>query len=199
MGTLLAFKRPRARTAALSLRERVQLVLQVLAVLAVLALAPRLVARASGGNVGTLAQGSAAPNVSAALLANAPEGLPNPARVDLAALRGRIVVLDFWATWCGPCNVTSPILDAFAKAHAAEGVTVVGISQDNDAEDVESWLVRHKVSYVVAHDSNGSAGRAFSVSNLPTLILLDREGNIRARRVGVTQRGELERLLAAVR
>jgi len=199
MGTLLAFKRPRSRTAALTLRERVQLAVQVVAVIAVLALAPRLVARASGGSVSSVAQGSAAPNVSAAVLANAPEGLVNPAQVDLAALRGRIVVLDFWATWCGPCNVTSPILDAFAKAHAAEGVTVLGISQDNDAEDVTSWLVRHKVSYVVAHDGNGSAGRAFAVSNLPTLVVVDREGNIRARRVGVTQRGELERILAAVR
>ncbi len=199
MGTLLAFERPRARTAALTLRERVQAALQVLAVLAVLALVPRLVARASGGSAGTLAQGSMAPNIGAAVLANAPVGQPDATRIDLASLRGRIVVLDFWATWCGPCNVTSPILDAFAKAHAADGVVVVGISQDNDPEDVASWLGRHKVSYVVAHDSDGTAGRAFSVSNLPTLVMLDREGNIRARRVGVTQRGELERLLAAVR
>ena len=198
MGTLLEFKRPAShRAPALSGRERLQLGLQELAVVAVLAMVPRLVARASGGSVEPTTQGSPAPNVHAAVLANAPD----PARktIDLAQLRGRVVVLDFWATWCGPCNVTSPILDAFAKAHADEGVTVVGISQDNDPEDVESWLVRHKVAYVVAHDSTGQAGRTYGVTNLPTLVVVDRDGNIRAKRVGVTQRGELERILAAVR
>jgi thiol-disulfide isomerase/thioredoxin len=198
MGTLLEFKRPSSpRTPGLSGHERLQLGVQALAVVAVLAMVPRLVARASGGSLEPTTQGSPAPNVQAAVLANGPD----PARksIDLASLRGRVVVLDFWATWCGPCNVTSPILDAFAKAHAEEGVTVVGISQDNDPEDVEAWLVRHKVSYVVAHDSTGQAGRTYGVSNLPTLVVVDREGNIRAKRVGVTQRGELERILAAVR
>jgi cytochrome c biogenesis protein CcmG/thiol:disulfide interchange protein DsbE len=198
MGTILEFKRPPSKRApALSARERLQLAVQLLAVLAVLAVAPRMVARASGGSVEPTTQGSPAPNVQATVLANAPSA--GQKVVDLASLRGRVVVLDFWATWCGPCNVTSPILDAFARAHAEEGVTVVGISQDGDAEDVESWLARHKVSYVVAHDATGQAGRTYGVTNLPTLVVVDREGNIRAKRVGVTQRGELERILAAVR
>lgn len=198
MGTLLEFKRPPStRVPALSVRERLQLGVQVVAVVATLAMLPRLVARASGGSLEPTSQGSPAPNVQAAVLANAPDPTRNV--VDLASLRGRVVVLDFWATWCGPCNVTSPILDAFARAHAAEGVTVVGISQDNDPEEVESWLGRHKVSYVVAHDSTGHAGRTYGVSNLPTLVVIDRAGNIRAKRVGVTQRAELERILAAVR
>jgi cytochrome c biogenesis protein CcmG/thiol:disulfide interchange protein DsbE len=198
MGTLLPFQRPssvRAR-AALSSRERVQLFVQCTAIVAALAIVPRLVAKASGGDVSGATSTGAAPNVHAALLANGPDGQQS---IDLASLRGRVVVLDFWATWCGPCNVTSPILDAFAKAHAAEGVTVLGISQDTDQDDVRSWLTHHQVSYLVAHDSDGTAGRAFSVSNLPTVVFVDREGNIRAKRVGVTQRGELEKLLAAVR
>jgi len=139
------------------------------------------------------------PAVSFASTVVGGEGADEGDRIELEALRGRVVVLDFWATWCGPCNVTSPILDAFAKAHAAEGVTVVGISQDNDPEDVASWLARHEVSYVVAHDGTGQAGRTYGVTNLPTLVVVDRGGNIRAKRVGVTQRGELERILAAVR
>jgi thiol-disulfide isomerase/thioredoxin len=198
MGTILEFKRPAARRPpALSRRERAQLAVQLAAVVAVFAVVPRMVARASGGSLEPTTQGAPAPNVQASVLANAPN--PGQKVVDLASLRGRVVVLDFWATWCGPCNVTSPILDAFAKAHAAEGVTVVGISQDNDPEDVASWLARHEVSYVVAHDGTGQAGRTYGVTNLPTLVVVDREGNIRAKRVGVTQRGELERILAAVR
>ncbi len=198
MGTILEFKRPAARRPpALSRRERAQLAVQLAAVVAVFAVVPRMVARASGGSLEPTTQGAPAPNVQASVLANAPN--PGQKVVDLASLRGRVVVLDFWATWCGPCNVTSPILDAFAKAHAAEGVTVVGISQDNDPEDVASWLARHEVSYVVAHDGTGQAGRTYGVTNLPTLVVVDRGGNIRAKRVGVTQRGELERILAAVR
>jgi cytochrome c biogenesis protein CcmG/thiol:disulfide interchange protein DsbE len=198
MGTVLEFKRPASsRSPVLTLQERAQLFVQIASIIACLAVAPRLVARASGSSIEGSASGGAAPTLTAHVLANAPPGIGTT--IDLAALRGRIVILDFWATWCGPCNVTSPILDGFAKAHAAEGVTVLGISQDNDAEDVQAWLSRHRVSYVVAHDGDGTAGRAFSVSNLPTLVVIDREGNIRARRVGVTQRAELERLLAAVR
>jgi thiol-disulfide isomerase/thioredoxin len=198
MGTLLPFLRPGALKApvSLSLRERVQLFVQCAAIVASLAMIPRLVAKASGADSTGVTATGIAPNVHATLLANGP---PGARTIDLASLRGRVVVLDFWATWCGPCNVTSPILDAFAKAHAAEGVTVVGISQDSDVDDVHGWLGRHRVSYVVAHDSDSSAGRAFSVANLPTLVLIDAEGNVRARRVGVTQRGELERLLAALR
>ncbi len=200
MGNVLAFARPASSlTPVLSVRERVQLYVHLAAVVACLAIVPRLVtqtggARFPGGGVGP------APAVSATVLANPPpDRTPTGGVLDLAALRGRIVLLDFWATWCGPCNVTSPILDGFAKAHAAEGVTVLGLSQDSEPDDVLRWLERHRVSYVVAHDPGAAAGRAFGVTNLPTLVVIDREGNIRARRVGVTQRAELERLLAAVR
>ena len=211
MGILLPFLRPSGRDrkppVPLNLRERVQVCVQIAAILAILALVPRMVAKASAAPEVS----GVAPNIHANLLANGPTGVGGAGgaggvpgatganTVDLASFRGQIVVLDFWATWCGPCNITSPILDGFAKAHAGEGVKVLGISTDNDEDDVRTWLTRHRVSYVIAHDGDGTAGRAFGVSNLPTLVIIDRLGNIRARRVGVTQRAELERLLAAVR
>lgn len=130
--------------------------------------------RAGEGAAGRLV-GQSAPTVSATRLAG-----PDPVRLD--ALRGRVVVLDFWATWCGPCRATMPLLDAMHRAHHAAGLTVLGLSSER-TERIRAHLARSPVGYTIASDG-GTADR-FGVEALPTLVVIDRAGRVRDVTVGV--------------
>src|SRR4051794_35912391 len=69
--------------------------------------------------------------------------------VSLSALRGHPVLMDFWATWCGPCRISIPAVDAFYRKHQAEGLHVVSINMDDDPSDVYAFVKRYKMSYPV--------------------------------------------------
>ncbi len=117
------------------------------------------------------------------------------AEVRLADLQGAVVVLNFWATWCGPCRAEIPELSAFAQAHP--DVILLGISVDErlTAPAVKRHAERLGVTYRVLHDPNGDASDLYRVHTLPTTVVIDAEGNIQATHMGtVTKRG-LERMV----
>ncbi len=123
------------------------------------------------------------------------ERLSGPDPASLEALRGRVVVLDFWATWCGPCRRIMPELDRLHRAHHAQGLTVLGLT-DERAERVRAHLARSPVTYTIARDVDG-AGRRFGVRAVPTLAVLDRGGRVRELFVGADG-ASLARLRALV-
>ncbi len=96
--------------------------------------------------------------------------------VDLEALRGKVVVLDFWATWCGPCLAVMPHLNSLSQRHA--GLAVVGISAER-AGTVRAMLTRRPVHYTIAA-SGGQTTRAYGVTGIPTIVVIGRSGKIRA-------------------
>jgi thiol-disulfide isomerase/thioredoxin len=102
--------------------------------------------------------------------------------VDLPSLRGRVVLLDFWATWCGPCRRIMPELDRLHRALHAQGLRVIGLT-DERAETVRSFLARTPVSYTLARDV-GRTARRFGVRAMPTLAVVDRAGRVREVVVG---------------
>ena len=140
-----------------------------------------------------------APDFNLAVVANG-AGL-GPAMADdktlsLSALRGSPVLLDFWATWCGPCRAEAPIVDQVARRWHDKGVVVVGVNTDlPDQGDPRAFAMSHGLTYPIVHDTTGEASRAFAVESLPTLVVVSRSGKITAVRTGPTDDAELERLI----
>ena len=102
---------------------------------------------------------------------------------------GGVTVLDFWATWCGPCAILSPHLEDLATRHPT--LHVVGIS-DEDKDTIAAYLVKHKMTYPIAVDTDNKATRAYLVQGLPSVFVIDKAGVIRFAAVGVPDFKELD-------
>ena len=161
-------------------------------------------ALAAGGGAGLAwwrqQAGAAAAQAEAALWA-ASFDRPEGGRLAVADLRGRPLVVNFWATWCPPCIREMPALDRFAREHAARGWQVLGIAAD-EAAAVRSFLARSPVSFPVG--LAGFAGLELSrglgngAGGLPFTLVLGADGAVRQRRIGETSYDELARWAAAI-
>ncbi len=101
--------------------------------------------------------------------------------VRLADLRGRPVWLNFFATWCPPCQYETPVLQQVYEAHAAEGLALVGVSvQETVPEDVAAYAFTYGLTYTIGFDATSAIFRTYKAYGLPTHYFIDREGVIRA-------------------
>jgi thiol-disulfide isomerase/thioredoxin len=107
--------------------------------------------------------------------------------VNLPGLTGRVVVLDFWATWCGPCRAVMPALDDLYRRHRAQGLSVVGLSPESDST-IRAHISALPVDYTVARDVGGTMQR-YGVRAIPTVVVLDRSGQVREILVGLDGHG----------
>ena len=105
---------------------------------------------------------------------------------SLAALRGRAVLLNVWATWCHPCREEIPVLQALHERHAAEGLEVVGVSIDvaSEREAVGEFVREFSMTYPVWLDPEGLVSNAFPAVGVPATYLIDPEGTVRWRKIG---------------
>jgi cytochrome c biogenesis protein CcmG, thiol:disulfide interchange protein DsbE len=113
-------------------------------------------------------------------------------RVTLAALAGHVVVLDFWATWCGPCALELPELVGLAAKHSE--ARFVGIS-DEDEPAIRAYMASHNFTYPVARDDADAANRAYLVQALPTIIIIDKTGVVREVATGAGDTARLEAVI----
>jgi peroxiredoxin len=102
---------------------------------------------------------------------------------QLAALRGRVVVLEFWASWCQVCRITVPTLNAWHDRYSARGLTVLGVTTDPSALASQATL-EFGIHYAVASDAEAETSRAYRAHSIPTLYVIDREGIVRDVQVG---------------
>jgi cytochrome c biogenesis protein CcmG/thiol:disulfide interchange protein DsbE len=121
--------------------------------------------------------------------------LANTGSAKLADLAGSVVVLDFWATWCGPCERTMPALQALHVKYAARGLRLVGISEDESDADIAAYARDHALTYPLARDDDGALARAYWHAALPTLVVIDRAGIVRRVEVGIPDFAALEAAL----
>jgi thiol-disulfide isomerase/thioredoxin len=115
----------------------------------------------------------------------------------LGAVRGRVVLLDFWATWCAPCRVVVPKLDALQARYGAQGLSVLGVSTE-DARDVADFAQRTTLRYPIAVDKRAATSRSYGVLSLPTLVVIDKRGIVRDVAIGYDS-SEDARLDSAIR
>jgi thiol-disulfide isomerase/thioredoxin len=156
------------------------------------ALLPRLFTRGAGGNT----VGREAPDFALPIVANATAVAANAPLLRLSDLRGRAVLLDFWATWCGPCRAEAPIVDRVSRRWRDRGVVVVGVDTDTpDQGDPRAFAMTHGLTYPIVQDSSGGTSHSYDVDSLPTLVVVSPAGKVVAVRTGVTDDSELERLI----
>lgn len=123
----------------------------------------------------------------------------------LSDVRGKkVVMLDFWATWCPPCVRELPILTEVAAEFENRDVLFVGANQGEDAETIQEFLEKSKLKFEILLDSDGTAGESYQVQGIPMLVLIDKQGKIQAVHVGFspkigdTLRTELNSILEGV-
>ncbi len=132
-------------------------------------------------------EGDEAPNVTLNLLDGETKALED--------YKGKVVVLDFWATWCAPCRFTMPKMVEFHRRHRNDDVVVIGVAVDVTSRDeVEAFVQEMGVDYPIAVDSGALAKAAYEIKNLPTMFVVDKQGRIVLRMEGYDPQNT-ERLL----
>lgn len=117
--------------------------------------------------------------------------------ISLASLRGKVVFIDFWATWCPPCREGLPITDKLHRELSSKGVVVLAVS-DEDKETVGAYVKEHKFEFTSCIDTEAKMAAAYKVESIPTTVIIDREGNLSTYLVGLGPEGQLREELAKV-
>ncbi|MDA8169162.1 MAG: TlpA disulfide reductase family protein [Nitrospiraceae bacterium] len=116
---------------------------------------------------------------------------------SITALRGKVIVLNFWATWCPPCRNEIPVLNNFYKKYRAKGLQVIGITRD-DAGDIRSFMKEIPILYPVIPDYQAKAFMLYSVAPIPVTYVIDKGGTIRKKIMGEVEPAELEQAVRGI-
>jgi cytochrome c biogenesis protein CcmG/thiol:disulfide interchange protein DsbE len=107
--------------------------------------------------------------------------------VEISSYRGKVVVLNFWASWCGPCKAEAPVLARWQPKLAAEDSTIVGVDVLDVTGDAKRFIEDHKLDFPHLRDQDGSRLKSFEVVGYPETVVLDRAG-----RIAATSRGPID-------
>jgi thiol-disulfide isomerase/thioredoxin len=135
--------------------------------------------------------------LSLALLMSSGVAAPESAAPEWALLKsfsGKVVLVDFWASWCGPCLRSFPWMNELQQRHAGEGLVVVAVNLDQERALADAFLQKLPPKFQVEFDAAGNIARQFDVQMMPTSFLIDRRGRMRVRHAGFrdAQRAERE-------
>jgi cytochrome c biogenesis protein CcmG/thiol:disulfide interchange protein DsbE len=118
--------------------------------------------------------------------------------VRLSEFRGKVVLLNFWATWCAPCRIEIPWFIEFQKAHQDAGFATLGVSLDEDGGDaVKPYIDEHKINYRIMV-GNDDVAQSYGANSLPTTFIIDKSGRIAATHIGLCSKSEYEADIKAV-
>lgn len=137
--------------------------------------------RALHGLLFTLLLAAATPGQPAPpLAASALRGAP----VSLERLRGRVVIVDFWASWCEPCRRAFPTLNALSARYGERGLTVVGVSVDDEAASARRFVDELRPTFPIVHDATHQIAERWSPPSMPTTYVVGRDGRVIAALTG---------------
>lgn len=104
--------------------------------------------------------------------------------LDLAALKGQVVYVDFWAAWCAPCRESFPWMNRMQAEFGRDGLIIIAVNVDRDRADAERFLHDHPAQFRILYDPQGQLPEKFGVRVMPTSFLIDRNGSVSARHEG---------------
>lgn len=118
--------------------------------------------------------------------------------MSLQDQRGKVVLINFWATWCDPCRAEIPDIEAVYRARRGEGFTVLGVNSHETAGSIAPFASWMGISYPILIDGNGRVEKTYRLVGLPMSLIVDQEGIIQVRHVGLLTQAQLEKYLAAL-
>ncbi len=136
---------------------------------------PRALRRSLLVTLAAVLLGGTAPSVSAA---------DGEDTVDLDAYRGKVVLLDFWASWCAPCRSSFPWMNEMQDKYGEDGLVVIAVNLDNDPGEAAGFLESNPAGFEIRYDADRSMARAFGVDSMPNSFLIDRSGRVRVQHRG---------------
>jgi thiol-disulfide isomerase/thioredoxin len=116
--------------------------------------------------------------------------------ISLASYKGKVVLLDFWATWCGPCRIEMPRVEKLYKEFKPKGLVVFGIDFAEDPARVKAFLAQNPYTMPILLDVSGDVGRAYQATGIPTLVVIGRDGKVSSFFIGVREENVLREALA---
>jgi len=120
--------------------------------------------------------------------------------VSLEQLKGKVVYLDFWASWCPPCLKSFPFMEQLKQKYGKRGLVVIAISLDENFEDAWVFLNQTQASFVIAHNISGDIATRYDVQAMPSTYLIGRDGKIKLRHLGFNtgDKDKLQRIIESV-
>lgn len=99
---------------------------------------------------------------------------------SLAKHRGEVVMINFWASWCGPCRKEMPLLESIHRKYRPLGFTLVGVNVEPDSQEAERWLATNApVTFPIAYDTESKVSRLYEIAGMPSSVIIDRKGRLR--------------------
>jgi len=135
-----------------------------------------------------IAASVAALSLSLPALAGSSSGGPAPAftlasragqDVSLAQYKGNVVMINFWASWCGPCRQEMPLLESIYKKYNKMGFTMLGVNVEPDSNAANDWLKATPVSFPILYDRDSKVSKLYDVAGMPSTVIIDRSGKVR--------------------
>jgi peroxiredoxin len=99
--------------------------------------------------------------------------------ISLGQYKGDVVMINFWASWCGPCRQEMPLLESMYKTYSKHGFVLIGVNVEPDSNAANTWLKQTPVSFPVLYDTKSKVSSLYDVSVMPSTVMIDRKGNIR--------------------
>ena len=107
--------------------------------------------------------------------------LPSPSGkpVQLKDFRGEVVMMNFWASWCGPCREEMPLIENLHKKYSKLGFTVFGVNVDANPKDAEKMMAEMHVTFPIGFDAKNKVSELYKIDSMPSTVMIDRHGNMR--------------------
>ena len=112
--------------------------------------------------------------------------------LKLSEMAGNVVLINFWASWCGPCREEMPLLNALHNKYQALGFSVIGVNVEEQSQNAKSFIAERPVDFPILLDSNNTVSKLYDVIAMPTTVVVDRDGNMRFLHQGYQQGDEAQ-------
>ena len=106
---------------------------------------------------------------------------------SMQQLEGKVLLVDFWASWCTPCRKSFPWLNAMQQRHGGDGLLVLAVNEDNERSDAQRFLQQVPAEFAVLYDQAGALAQQYQLMGMPSSFLIDKKGQIRYRHIGFKQ------------